>query len=840
MKLGPYDILGEIARGGAGTVYRGHSPDGRTVAIKVLTSRASAPDAFLRFERETRLLSSFSEAEGFVPLLDVLATPNGPALVMPFLEGGTLRKRLDAGPLPIAECVRIALDLSHAIGLAHSRGVVHRDLKPENVLFSTVHGLEPRALVADLGIAKHFRHDLLGASQSINLSKSREIRGTAGYMAPEQAQGSKDAGPTVDVFALGAVLYECIAGRPAFEGDTLVEVLQLMERGRAEPLARARPGAPPWLSAIVERCLERDPRDRYVDGGEVAAALEAGPAGYEAARRKPPVVAIALFALAIAAGAGAYALMPEKKTTTVPPPVPQLRPDAAELTSHAEVELAARRYIAAIALATSAIEARPSYAPAYVVRGAASVERYDFRAARRDLDAAFKLGPRSPRALTYRGEALLEARESEAARDDFAAAVALDPRAWRALVGLARTHVVLSDYDAALRAADAAVRAARGPALGTAYEVRSLVRLVRGDLTSADDLALALEIAPELTMRHVSLEGPIPHLITADVNAARAETLVVKHPKAGWAYAFRSATRGDGEYVEAYQDAELAAKLSPGLPAAWALLARGHALIGRLDEALTHADRAVALDGESAETWGVRASARAARREWHMAREDAARALERNAREPLAWLVEARALEAANDLEGARRKLEAYLDVASTGRLASRARQCLDNLGPASAQPEGELIWFEDAPPQGAILLPGRNASWSMDLVKSGILAHRATEESSLAFDGAVVALGVDRGESLFCWTMVDGQSPPRTVLIEWIEVSGARHGASWGSRDFPGAEKFVDAGALPGPGDWSRLEVPAARLGVEGRVLAGMDWKVLGGAAIFDRVGKR
>src|SRR5262249_2323721 len=151
-----------------------------------------------RFDRERRLLSSLGKAEGFVPLLGAGEDRGNPYLVMPFLEGGTLRNRLDKEKFSQDEAVALVLRLAKAMGIAHERGIVHRDLKPENILFSGKRDSQeaqanvPLAigrgtpLIADLGLGKHFKRSTAGASQTIMLSKEGQFRGTVGYMAPEQ------------------------------------------------------------------------------------------------------------------------------------------------------------------------------------------------------------------------------------------------------------------------------------------------------------------------------------------------------------------------------------------------------------------------------------------------------------------------------------------------------------------------------------------------------------------------------------------------------------------------------------------------------------------------------
>ncbi|HZV00923.1 MAG TPA: bifunctional serine/threonine-protein kinase/formylglycine-generating enzyme family protein [Planctomycetota bacterium] len=267
MRCGAYEIEGELGRGGMGVVLRARGPDGRRVALKILNRSASA-QTVARFERERRLLGALGEEQGFVALLDAGKTDDGPYIVMPLVEGGTLRDRLKEGPLGIDETLALGRELARALGAAHRVGIVHRDVKPENVLFTK----EGRPLLSDLGLGKHYRHDLPGASQSVQLSKDGQMLGTPRYMAPEQAS-SGETGPPADVFALGGVLYECLAGRPAFAGDTLSEVLARMAGGNFDPLLPLRPEAPRWLVRVIERALSPEPARRFADGDAFLRAL---------------------------------------------------------------------------------------------------------------------------------------------------------------------------------------------------------------------------------------------------------------------------------------------------------------------------------------------------------------------------------------------------------------------------------------------------------------------------------------------------------------------------------------------------------------------------------------
>jgi serine/threonine-protein kinase len=252
-----------------GVVYRARSDEGRVVAVKVLLDDAA--EALARFEREARIQALFDGSSSFVPVLDSGSAEGRRFLVMPFLQGGTLRDRLKReGRLGIDEAVEIGRSLARALALAHRFGVIHRDLKPENVLFDG----EKKPLVADLGLAKHARLDGVGAAQSVSLSKTGQIAGTAGYYAPEQIDDSKRVGPPADVFALGAILHECLTGERAFDGMTAIVRHASTSGGIVKPIRKLRPEVPGDLEAIVLRALAPSPVDRFANGSALLAALE--------------------------------------------------------------------------------------------------------------------------------------------------------------------------------------------------------------------------------------------------------------------------------------------------------------------------------------------------------------------------------------------------------------------------------------------------------------------------------------------------------------------------------------------------------------------------------------
>jgi len=287
-----------------GVVYRAQDPSGRQVAVKLLQARR---ESMSRFAREARLQDQLGETEGFVPLLDMGVSPHGPYLVMPLLDSGTLRDRIERDPnMPIEQAVELVRELAAGLGKAHARGIVHRDVKPDNVLFSA----RGRPLLADLGLAKHFRTDVEGGSQSIALSRPGQARGTFGYMAPEQLQDAAQSGPPADVYALGAVLYEVVTGQPAFRASTFVELMSKVVEGKVKHPRSLRKDCPSWLCAVIARALAVDPSKRYPDGAAFAAALQ------EPANARQPKLLAGIVAVVLVLALGLAAWVGTRPTTT--------------------------------------------------------------------------------------------------------------------------------------------------------------------------------------------------------------------------------------------------------------------------------------------------------------------------------------------------------------------------------------------------------------------------------------------------------------------------------------------------------------------------------------------
>ena len=260
---GEYSLQRELGRGGMGVVYLARDVQlDRDVAIKVLPSHlARDPAARERFLREARMAAGLSHPN-IVPIHRVGEAGGFVFFVMSYVQGETLGDRLrTGGPLPPAEASRLLREVAWALAYAHGRGIVHRDVKPDNILLEA--GTR-RALVTDFGIA-HGGRDATGAD-------SGKVAGTAHFMSPEQAANEPVDGRS-DIYGLGVVGYLAVSGRLPFEGSNLPAVL-LRQATEAPPsVMRAAPGLPPALGAAIDRCLARDPEERFDDGEALAEAL---------------------------------------------------------------------------------------------------------------------------------------------------------------------------------------------------------------------------------------------------------------------------------------------------------------------------------------------------------------------------------------------------------------------------------------------------------------------------------------------------------------------------------------------------------------------------------------
>jgi serine/threonine-protein kinase len=274
-----YRIERELGAGGMATVYLAQDlKHGRPVALKVLRPELAAVVGAERFIREIATTASLAHPH-IVPLYDSGGADDLLYYVMPYIEGESVRDRLTReGPLPVAEAVQIAREVADALAYAHSRGIVHRDIKPENIL---VHG--GHALVADFGIAR-----AVAAVAGSRLTETGLVLGTPGYMSPEQVSGSAQIDGRSDIYALGCVLYEMLAGQPPFTGPTAEIVVHQHLAATPLPVTQLRPAAGTEVQAAVQRALAKTPADRFSGAQQFAEALERSTLGLKSGRGGPP------------------------------------------------------------------------------------------------------------------------------------------------------------------------------------------------------------------------------------------------------------------------------------------------------------------------------------------------------------------------------------------------------------------------------------------------------------------------------------------------------------------------------------------------------------------------
>ena len=282
-----YRLEALLGQGGMGAVYLAENVDiGRKVAVKVLLPEIAADaEALARFKIEARAAAAIGHPN-IAEVIDFGTSPEGGAfLVMEYLQGETLGGRLRrAGPLEVEAVGWIADELLAAVAAAHAKGVIHRDLKPDNVFL--VEQPVRTVKVLDFGVSK-FREQ-----GQVALTRTGMVMGTPAYMSPEQARGAKDVGPASDLYAVGALLYEALAGAPAFEGESYNEVLAKVLTEQHPPLSAVRPGLPSAVEGALDRLLAKTVADRPADALQARCLLAqafgvGGPADSGAATQRP-------------------------------------------------------------------------------------------------------------------------------------------------------------------------------------------------------------------------------------------------------------------------------------------------------------------------------------------------------------------------------------------------------------------------------------------------------------------------------------------------------------------------------------------------------------------------
>jgi WD40 repeat protein/tRNA A-37 threonylcarbamoyl transferase component Bud32 len=305
-RIGDYEVLGEIAHGGMGVVYKARQRGlDRVVALKMIVSGGRARDEDRRrFRAEGEAVARLRHPN-VVQVYEVGEHDGRPYLTMEYCDGGSLDAQLDGTPWQPAKAAALVQTLAHAMQAAHAAGVVHRDLKPANVLLAA----DGTPKVSDFGLAK--RLDVAGQTQT------GAVMGTPSYMAPEQAEGHKDVGPAADIWALGAILYELLTGRPPFKGASVLETLEQVRTREPVTVRQLQPGVPRDLETVCHHSLHKDPRKRYASAAALAEDLRRFGAGEPVAARpvsavgravrwarRRPAVAGLLVTVALVAAAG--------------------------------------------------------------------------------------------------------------------------------------------------------------------------------------------------------------------------------------------------------------------------------------------------------------------------------------------------------------------------------------------------------------------------------------------------------------------------------------------------------------------------------------------------------
>jgi Tol biopolymer transport system component len=299
-RLGVYEIQSLLGAGGMGEVYRARDARlQRDVAIKVLPAAfATDPERMARFEQEARAAAALNHPN-ILAVHDLGQHEGAPFIVTELLDGVSLREVLHGGPLPARKAIEYGVAIAQGLAAAHDKGIVHRDLKPDNVFVTS----DGRVKILDFGLAKLTQSD--GAASAMSVLPTTPamsavpntvagvVLGTVGYMSPEQVRGAA-ADHRTDIFALGVVLYEMLAGRRAFAGDTAVDVMSAILKDDPPDLPIAERHIPPALARIVSRCLEKNPAVRFQSARDLAFALDAltSPSGSAAMEAAPALSAI--------------------------------------------------------------------------------------------------------------------------------------------------------------------------------------------------------------------------------------------------------------------------------------------------------------------------------------------------------------------------------------------------------------------------------------------------------------------------------------------------------------------------------------------------------------------
>jgi serine/threonine protein kinase len=262
-RLGPYVLETVLGEGAIGVVFRAATDDGSVVALKILRKELSRDETYRRrFAREARIASVVRHRH-LVPILDLGEASGYHYLAVEYVDGGSLRERLDAeGPLTVDAAIELAAQVASAIDALHAQGIVHRDVKPSNVMLDAL----GNAAVTDFGLAK-------GPAYTV-LTTPGQVMGTLDYIAPELIRG-EESGPPADVYALGCMVYECLSGAPPFGDRHVLAVVNAHLEGTPPDLSELRPDVPPAIAGVVDGAMAKQPNQRPRTGTAFAHLLRA-------------------------------------------------------------------------------------------------------------------------------------------------------------------------------------------------------------------------------------------------------------------------------------------------------------------------------------------------------------------------------------------------------------------------------------------------------------------------------------------------------------------------------------------------------------------------------------
>ena len=547
-RLGPYEVVGRIGAGGMGVVYEGRDTRlDRAVALKLLPEAWSRdPQARSRLLREAKAASALDHPN-ICALYDLGETADGRIyLVLGYYVGTTVARRIEAGPLPVAEAVDVAVQTARGLRHAHAAGVVHRDVKPSNLLLTR----SGEVKILDFGIAK--------VAEATGLTVGMYSPGTPAYMAPEQVRG-EPADERVDVWALGAVLYEMLTGRQPFGGESVQTQIYALLNREAEPLRELRPEVPDALARIVERALEKDADARYPSVAAMLADLAPGEAGgtftsaASTGRVRPPPAGTRR-RLAIAASAAGLVLLalaglavyraseaPRDRRAAAAPasPLPDVGPvehyrAGRELLGHGyrrdAAERAAQRFRAALEQDPEYAAAHAGLAEAYLWRFSREREPLLRDRALEAADLAVRIDPQLAAARIARASALRSLGQRDEALAEAEAALRLDPLSVEAHLSRGVTLLYLGRTDEAATALDRAIEL--GPDDWHPLEWRGVVAFGRANYAEAESfLRRAAELAPDYTSIYKNLSAALYKQGKVDEAAAALQDALEIEPQ---------------------------------------------------------------------------------------------------------------------------------------------------------------------------------------------------------------------------------------------------------------------------------------------------------------------